>query len=61
VVNAAPRTIGMLTDFFQRTLTDVGFSGPDHADGGLYLLLPPDYQGPVPAGYWTFRSDTYNQ
>ena len=60
VVNAPPRVIGMFTDFFQRTLTDVGASGPDRGEGGLYLLLPPDYQGPVPAGYYTFRSQTYN-
>src|SRR5271167_2566138 len=60
VVNAPPKVIGMFTDFFQRTLTDVGSSGPDRGEGGLYLLLPPDYQGPVPAGYYTFRSDTYN-
>jgi hypothetical protein len=60
VVNAPPKVIGMFTDFFQRTLTDVGWSGPDRAEGGLYLLVPPDYQGPVPAGYYTFRSPTYN-
>jgi len=60
VVYAPPHVIGMFTDFFQRTLTDVGWAGPDNAEGGLYLLLPPDYQGTVPAGYHTFRSDTYN-
>ena len=60
VVNAPPRVIGMFTDFFQRSLTDVGWSGPDRGEGGLYLLLPPDYQGTVPAGYYTFRSQTYN-
>jgi len=60
VVHAPPRVIGMFTDFFQRTLTDVGWAGPDRAEGGLYLLLPPDYQGPMPAGYYAFRSQTYN-
>src|SRR5208283_4384740 len=60
IVNAPPRVIGMFTDFFQRTLTDVGAAGPDKGEGGLYLLLPPDYQGPLPAGYYTFRSQTYN-
>ncbi len=34
--------------------------GPDRGEGGLYLLLPPDYQGHVPGGYFTFRSRTYN-
>jgi len=60
VVYAPPRVIGMFTDFLQRTMTDVGAAGPDRGEGGLYLLLPPDYQGPVPAGYYTFRSQTYN-
>jgi hypothetical protein len=30
------------------------------ADDGLYLLLPPDHQGHVPAGYFVFKSSTYN-
>ncbi len=44
VVAAPPNVIGMFTDFFQRTITDVGLIGPDRARGGLYLLLPPDYE-----------------
>ena len=50
----------MFTDFYQRTLTDVGRAGPDRGEGGLYLLLPPDYNWHVPDGYYTFRSSTYN-
>lgn len=60
VVAAPPNVIGMLTDFFQRTLTDVGLIGPDRARGGLYLLLPPDYDGEIPQGYFTFKSKTNN-
>jgi hypothetical protein len=60
VVNAPPNVIGMFTDFFQRTITDVGAIGPDRARGGLYLLLPPGYEGHVPKGYFTFESSTYN-
>ena len=60
VVAAPPNVIGMFTDFFQRTLTDVGASGPDRARGGLYLLLPPNYDGHVPENYFTFESSTYN-
>jgi hypothetical protein len=61
LVVAAPRdVIGMFTDFFQRTITDVGAIGPDRARGGLYLLLPPDYDGEIPQGYFAFKSSTYN-
>jgi hypothetical protein len=60
VVYAPPDVIGMFTDFFQRTITDVGAIGPDRARGGLYLLLPPDYTGEVPKSYFSFRSATYN-
>jgi len=60
VVHAPANVIGMFTDFFQRTITDVGSIGPDRARGGLYLLLPPGYAGPVPGGYFAFTSSTYN-
>lgn len=60
VIKAPPNVIGMFTDFFQKTITDVGAIGPDRARGGLYLLLPPDYDGPVPQGYYAFKSSTYN-
>lgn len=61
LVVAAPRdVIGMFTDFFQRTITDVGAIGPDRARGGLYLLLPPDYDGEIPQGYFAFKSKTHN-
>ena len=60
VIYAPPKVIGMFTDFYQRTLTDVGAAGPDRARGGLYLLLPPDYEGTVPSGYFTFKPKTYN-
>jgi hypothetical protein len=60
VVAAPPKVIGMFTDFFQRTIADVGMSGPDGGKGGLYLLLPPNYDGFVPAGYHALESRTYN-
>jgi hypothetical protein len=60
IVAAPPNVIGMFTDFFQRTITDVGAIGPDRARGGLYLLLPPDYGGEIPQGYFALKSKTYN-
>jgi hypothetical protein len=60
VVAAPPNVIGMFTDFYQRTITDVGAIGPDRARGGLYLLLPPGYTGEIPKSYFAFESKTYN-
>jgi hypothetical protein len=37
----------------------VGLPGPDRGEGGKYLILPPDYSGEVPTGYYTYRSGTY--
>lgn len=60
VVDVPPKQQGILDDFWQRPITDVGYVGPDKGEGGQYLLLPPDYKGDVPEGYYTFTSPTYN-
>ena len=60
VVVAPPGILGMLSDVWQRCLSDVGFAGPDKGQGGQYLLLPPHYDGPVPGGYYVLRSSTNN-
>jgi hypothetical protein len=59
VVEVPPKQQGILDDFWQRPITDVGFVGPDGGEGGAYLLLPPDYDGDVPDGYHTFTSRTF--
>jgi len=59
VVEVPPHQQGILDDFWQRPITDVGYVGPDAGEGGKYLLLPPDYVGEVPEGYHTFTSRTY--
>jgi hypothetical protein len=52
VVQAPPGVLGMLSDFWQRPLTDVGLVGPDKGGGGQFLLVPPHYDGPpLPGGY----------
>src|SRR4030095_14320258 len=33
---------------------------PDAGKGGKFLILPPDYKGAVPGGYFVYRSGTYN-
>jgi hypothetical protein len=71
VIEVPPGLQGILDDFFQRPTCstseidgktwcgDVGLPGPDKGKGGKYLLLPPDYAGTPPAGYYTYRSRTY--
>ena len=60
VIEVPPKQQGIIDDFWHRPLTDVGYVGPDKGEGGKYLILPPDYQGETPEGYYTFKSPTYN-
>lgn len=60
VVEAPPKMLGFLQDGLQRYLIDIGPLGPDKGKGGRFLLLPPGYQGKVPAGYFVARSPTYS-
>jgi hypothetical protein len=71
VIEVPPGLQGILDDFWQRPIPsvgeidgrkwsgDVGLPGPDRGKGGKYLILPPDYTGEIPAGYFTYRSGTY--
>ncbi|SMF27021.1 Uncharacterized conserved protein [Alteromonadaceae bacterium Bs31] len=59
VVESAPNTLGILDDFFFGYVTDLGNAGPDKGKGGKYLILPPDYDGDIPPGYYTVTSRTY--
>ena len=53
--------VGLLDDFWQRSVTDVGLPGPDAGNGGTFLLVPPDYDGEVPAsGYYVLRATMHN-
>ena len=59
VVESPPNTLGFVDDFFFKYVTDLGNVGPDRGQGGKYLFLPPGYEGEVPDGYYTFKSQTY--
>jgi hypothetical protein len=52
--------VGLLDDFWQRSLVDVGLPGPDAGNGGKFLLLPPGYDGDVPSGYYEVRATMHN-
>ena len=50
---------GSIMDCWQTALEDVGPAGVDKGKGGKYLILPPGYKDPVPAGYITLPSGNY--
>jgi hypothetical protein len=62
VVDVPPGAIvGMIDDFWERSLTDVGLPGPDGPNGGKFLLLPPGYQGDAPkTGYHVVQATMNN-
>jgi hypothetical protein len=59
VLDVPPHMLGFIDDFWQRYVGDIGNAGPDRGQGGRYLLLPPDFTGDVPEGYFVLRSRTY--
>jgi len=60
VIEIPPKTgPGTVNDAYFRFVTDTGAPGPDKGEGGKYLILPPDYEGPVPDGYFTAKSTSY--
>lgn len=59
VVESPPNVLGVVNDFWFRYVADLGNAGPDKGKGGKYLILPPDYKGSVPKGYFVFKSPTY--
>ncbi|MDM0110557.1 DUF1254 domain-containing protein [Variovorax sp. J22R133] len=53
--------VGIIDDFWQRSISDVGLPGPDGGKGGKYLLLPPGYKGNVPkTGYYVLQGTMNN-
>ncbi len=59
VVESPPNVLGVVNDFWFRYVADLGNAGPDRGKGGKYLILPPNHSGPVPEGYFVFKSPTY--
>src|SRR5262245_22735423 len=60
VIEAPPKMLGLIQDGLQRYIVDVGMLGPDKGAGGKFLVLPPDYKGEEPKGYFVSRSPTYS-
>ncbi len=60
VLEAPAGMLGAFNDAWFRYVEDVGPAGPDKGQGGKYLVLPPGYEGEVPAGYFVVRPRTYD-
>jgi hypothetical protein len=59
VIEMPAGVLGVIDDSWFRFVTDIGPLGPDKGNGGKFLLLPPDYKGDVPDGYFVLHSRTY--
>ncbi|MCW2268909.1 DUF1254 domain-containing protein [Pseudomonas sp. JUb96] len=54
-------TAGGVGDFWQRSVIDLGQTGPDKGKGGKYLLLPPGEKAPQDTqGYYVVEASTMN-
>jgi hypothetical protein len=60
VIELPPGMLGFVDDAWFRFVENLGAIGPDKGQGGKYLMLPPDYQGAVPDGYFVIRTGTYS-
>ncbi|MBP9925644.1 MAG: DUF1254 domain-containing protein, partial [Cyclobacteriaceae bacterium] len=59
VVEAPPGLLGGFNSAWFEYITDIGVFGPDKGKGGKFLVLPPDYKGNIPSGYFVVKSPTF--
>lgn len=59
VVEQPPGAVGTINDMWFSWIIDIGGPGPDRGLGGKYLIVGPDYKGPLPeGGYFIGHSKT---
>jgi hypothetical protein len=59
VVEIPPGMYGTANDALFKFLVDFGFVGPDKGEGGIYLFIPPGYDGEVPEDYFVVKSPSF--
>jgi hypothetical protein len=52
--------LGSMVNAWDEPMNDVGPAGLDQGKGAKYLLLPPDFNAEIPAGYFPVKYPTYN-
>ena len=61
VIDQPSAGLGAINDMWFQWVTDVGKPGPDRGQGGKYLVVGPDYDGPLPqGGYFVAHARTSN-
>ena len=59
VVEQPSHAVGTINDMWFSWIIDIGGPGPDRGLGGKYLIVGPDYDGPLPeGGYFVAHSKT---
>ena len=58
VIDVPGGLYGAVNNLYQQPVTDIGPTGPDKGEGGIFLILPPEYDGEIPEGYFVAQSDT---
>lgn len=59
VIETPPDVLGFINDHWFKYVIDFGRLGPDKAQGGKFLILPPGYEGEIPEGYYVAKTNTY--
>lgn len=60
VVEIPPGPImAVVNDLNQRYVMDLGLPGPDEGKGGKHIILPPNYTGEVPTGFYAGTATTH--
>lgn len=59
VIEQPSNAVGTINDMWFSWIVDIGGPGPDRGLGGKYLIVGPDYDGPLPeGGYFVAHSKT---
>ncbi|MFP2929258.1 DUF1254 domain-containing protein [Pyxidicoccus sp. 3LG] len=58
VIDSPPEVYGVIDDYWQRPIVEVGPFGPDKGRGGRFLLVPPGHKGALPTDYLVVHSPT---
>jgi hypothetical protein len=60
VVVVPPKVLGLVDDIWYHWNGDLGLTGQDRGKGGRYVIVPPGYEGELPAGHFVIRTGSYS-